>query len=219
MTLPSYVDLDFDGIPDADDDGDGQIDEDLPDDSHHDFFPGVMLIDDDGDGDVDEGAGWAEDDEDGSDNEDPLDGIDNDGDDSIDEDPASDTNGDGCPGVCTVDDDSGGDIDEGADDDDDEDGGSFDDAYDPVVFYLNGGALMERMPVPWNQDGISAPDGPVDGRDFVESSIAESVSGLRFERIEGTGADGQLIDVSLTLTGAGGETITLGRRIRVGGAL
>ncbi len=79
VTLPADVDLDNDGYPDADDDADGLIDEDLPNDIHHDFFPGIMLIDDDGDGSVDEGTGWAEDDEDGAENEDPLDGIDNDG--------------------------------------------------------------------------------------------------------------------------------------------
>ena len=74
------------------------MDEDLPNDNQHDFQPGIMLIDDDGDGSIDEGSGWAEDDEDGLNNEDPLDGVDNDGDGSIDEDAPSDNNGDGCPG-------------------------------------------------------------------------------------------------------------------------
>ena len=39
VTLPAYVDLDNDGFPDADDDRDGLIDEDLPNDNHHDFSP------------------------------------------------------------------------------------------------------------------------------------------------------------------------------------
>ncbi len=218
VTLPAYVDLDFDGVPDADDDGDGQIDEDLPNDNHHDFFPGIMLIDDDGDGSVDDGTGWAEDDEDGLVNEDPLDGIDNDGDGSIDEDPPSDNTGDGCSGLCSIDDDGDGQVDEGSIDDDDEDGGTFDDPYDPVVFYLNSGTLVERTPVPWNEDGISTPDGPVDGRDFVASAIAENVTRLRFERLPMRNGI-QLVDITLELTGANGQTVSLNRRVSIGGAL
>jgi prepilin-type N-terminal cleavage/methylation domain-containing protein len=220
VTLPAYVDLDFDGFPDADDDRDGLIDEDLPNDTNHDFQPGIMLIDDDGDGDVDDGTGWAEDDEDGTENEDPIDGIDADGDGNADEDPPSDNNGDGCPGICGVDDDADGQIDEGAFDDDDEDGGSFDDPYDPVVFYLNSSTLMERMPVPWNEDGISVPDGPVDGRDFVEHKIASGVTRFRVERIPQASGQPQLVDITLELTSpATGETVSLQTQVRVGGAL
>ncbi len=220
VTLPAYVDLDFDGFPDADDDRDGLIDEDLPNDNHHDFLPGIMLIDDDGDGDVDDGSTWAEDDEDGTDNEEPVDGVDNDGDGSVDEDPPSDNNGDGCPGACGVDDDGDGSIDEGANDDDDEDGGSFDDPYDPIVFYLSGDTLMERMPVPWNEDGISIPDGPVDGRDFVTHEIAANVTRFRVERVPTVAGQPQLVDVMLELTSATtGEMVSLQTQVRVGGAL
>ncbi|MDH3642225.1 MAG: prepilin-type N-terminal cleavage/methylation domain-containing protein [Gammaproteobacteria bacterium] len=220
VTLPAYIDLDFDGFPDADDDRDGLIDEDLPNDNHHDFEPGIMLIDDDGDGVVDDGTGWAEDDEDGAQNEDPLDGIDNDGDGSVDEDAPSDNNGDTCAGVCGVDDDGDGQVDEGAFDDDDEDGGSFDDPYDPVVFYLSGGALIERMPVPWNEDGISVPDGPVDGRDFVTHEIAANVTRFRVERIPQASGQPQLVDITLELTSpATGEMVSLQTQVRVGGAL
>ncbi len=219
VTLPAFVDLDQDGVADADDDADGLIDEDLPNDSHHDFFPGIMGIDDDGDGSVDEGSGWAEDDEDGAENEDPIDGVDNDGDGSVDEDPPSDNNGDGCEGICGVDDDGDGNIDEGAFDDDDEDGGSFEDPYDPVVFYLNGNQLIERMPVPWNEDGISTPDGPVDGRDFIESAIAENVTRFRVERLDGSHTP-ELVDITLELTDpVSGEFISLQTRVRIGGAL
>lgn len=219
VTLPAFIDLDADGFPDADDDRDGSIDEDLPNDIHHDFQPGISLIDDDGDGTVDDGTGWAEDDEDGSENEDPVDGIDNDGDGSVDEDPASDNNADNCPGTCGVDDDSDGTVDDGANDDDDEDGGSFDDPYDPVVFYLVGDTLVERMPVPWNEDGISAPDGPVDGRDFVESAIAENVTRFRVERLPANG-DTEIVDITLDITGPEtGETVNLHTRVRIGGAL
>lgn len=220
VTLPEYFDLDDDGFPDADDDGDGRIDEDLPNDNHHDFFPGIMMIDDDGDGTVDEGIGWAEDDEDGAENEDPVNGIDDDNDGSVDEDPASDNNGDGCPGICGVDDDNDGSIDEGASDDDDEDVGTFDDPYDPVVFYLVGSDLVQRTPVPWNEDGISAPDGPVDGRDFVVSTIAESVSRFRVERVAGVANGHQLVDITLELTSPiTGKFVTLQTQVRVGGAL
>ncbi len=218
ITLPHDIDLDQDGVPDADDDGDGLFDEDLPNDSHHDFFPGIAGIDDDGDGSIDEGSGWADDDEDGAENEDPIDGIDNDGDGSIDEDPASDSDGDGCDGICGVDDDGDGNIDEGAFDDDDEDGGTFDDPYDPVVYYLSGESLIERMPARWNTDGNSSPDGPVDGRDFVEAPIADNVTRFRVERIE-TGA-GLLVDLTLELTDPNsGEFVSLQTRVRIGGAL
>ena len=218
VTLPEYVDLDADGYPDADDDRDGQIDEDLPNDIHHDFEPGIMLIDDDGDGNVDEGSGWAEDDEDGIENEDPIDGIDNDGDGAIDEDPPSDINDDGCPGLCGVDDDGDGNIDEGGAENDDEANSEFEDAYDPVVFYLDGDTLMERMPVPWNEDGNSSPDGPNDGRDVVASPIAENVTRLRFEKAD-TAAGGPLILIDLELTGETGAAVSLSARVRLGGAL
>ena len=220
VTLPEYVDLDADGFPDADDDRDGRIDEDLPNDIHHDFMPGIMLIDDDGDGYIDENPSWCwDDDEGGSYNEDRLDGIDNDGDGSIDEDPPSDNNGDGCPGLCGVDDDSDGTVDDGINDDDDEEGSGFEDGYDPVVFYLDGDSLLERMPVPWNADGNSSPDGPVDGRDFVESVIAENVTRFRVERPVGSGPDTQLVDLTLELTGPTGRVVSLNAQVRVGGAL
>lgn len=220
VTLPLYFDLDDDGMPDADDDGDGLVDEDLPNDSHHDFSPGIMLIDDDGDGSVDEGGGWAEDDEDGAWNEDPVNGIDDDNDGSVDEDPASDNNGDGCPGICGIDDDSDNIIDDGSNDDDDEDGNSFDDPYDPVVFHLIGSSLVQRTPVPWNEDGISTPDGPVDGRDFIVSTIAENVSRFRVERVAGIPGNQELVDITLELSSpVTGEVVSLQTQVRLGGAL
>lgn len=220
VTMPDYFDLDSDGTPDADDDGDGLVDEDLPNDIHHDFFPGIMLIDDDGDGTVDEGGSWAEDDEDGAENEDPINGIDDDNDGSVDEDPASDNNNDGCPGICGVDDDSDSTIDDGANDDDDEDGGGFDDPYDPVVFYLNGSSLVQRTPVPWNEDGISSPDGPVDGRDFIVSIIADNVSRFRVERVVGVPGNRELVGLELDLTSPDtGAVVSLQTQVRLGGAL
>ncbi len=220
VTLPDYVDLDADGFPDADDDRDGQIDEDLPNDIHHDFLPGIMLIDDDGDGLVDENASlYWDDDESGNYNEDPIDGIDNDGDGRIDEDPASDNNGDGCPGLCGVDDNGNGTIDGGSNDNDDEEGSGFEDAYDPVVYYLDGDSLMERMPVPWNEDGNSTPDGPNDGRDFVAAPIAGNVTRLRFEKLDAPSGMVELISIELELTGESGVVVSMDTRVRVGGAL
>jgi type II secretory pathway pseudopilin PulG len=218
VTLPAHVDLNFDGVPDADDDGDGLIDEDLPNDIHLDYTPGIILIDDDGDGQIDEGLGH-DDDEGGTVNEDRLDGIDNDGDGSVDEDVASDNSGNGCPGFCGVDDDGDGQIDEGAIDDDDEDGNAFDDPYDPVVFYLNAGVLMERMPVPWNEDGLSSSAGPVDGRDFIVSPIASDVTRVRFERVPDSPLAWDIVDITLELTGDDGQVVSLNRRVRLGGAL
>lgn len=220
VTLPAYVDLDNDGFADADDDRDGFIDEDLPGDNHHDFAPGIMLIDDDGDGSVDEGTGPADDDEDGAEDEDGFDNIDNDGDGNVDEDLSSDLNGDGCSGICSLDDDSDGIVDEAAIDDNDEDGVSSDDPYDPVVYFLNAGSLIERMPAPWDTDGNSLPDGPVDGRDNIESVIAENVTLFRVERLLAVNGSDQLLDLTLALTSPiTGETVQLRTQVRVGGDL
>ena len=218
VTLPAYQDLDGDGYPDADDDRDGRIDEDLPNDKNYDFAPGIYLIDDDGDGWVDENpsSGWDDDEVNAVVNEDPIDGIDNDGDNNVDEDPASDMNGDGCPGVCGVDDDGDGFIDEGNADDDDEDGEEFDDWYNAVVFYLSNGVLMQRTPVPWDISG----GGLVGGQDFIVSDIADNVTRFRVERVAGVAGSDQLVDITLELTSPiNGEMVSLQTRVRVGGAL
>jgi prepilin-type N-terminal cleavage/methylation domain-containing protein len=217
VTLPAYQDLDGDGVQDADDDGDGRIDEDLPDDRNYDAAPGIYLIDDDGDGSVDEGSSGYDDDEVASvENEDPIDGIDNDGDNNVDEDPASDNNGDGCPGICGVDDDADGVVDEGAADDDDEDGSGNDDWYNPVVFYLDTGTLMERTPVPWDETG----SGGVTGRDFIAKPIAGNVTRFRVERLPLAAGRDVVVDLTLELASpVTGETVSLNTRVRVGGAL
>ncbi len=178
-----------------------------------------MLVDDDGDGSIDEGSAWADDDEGGDDNEDPLDGVDNDGDGSTDEDPSSDSNDDGCAGICGVDDDRNGAVDGAAADDDDEDGADFDDPYDPVVFHLDDNRLVERMPVPWNEDGNSSPDGPVDGRDFISSVIAENVSRFRVERLNGTSGGAETVRLTLELTGDSGNVVRLDADVRLGATL
>ena len=159
VTLPLYVDLNADGVPDADDDLDGRIDEDMPNDGTWDLAAGIAGIDDDGDGSVDEGNDQS-DDESSTLNDDPINGVDDDADNNIDEDPAADMNGDGCAGVCGVDDDGDGAVDEGSTNDNDEDGSSAEDWYNPLVFYLDNGVLMERIPVPWDENAAGGVTGP-----------------------------------------------------------
>jgi len=219
VTLPAYSDLDGNGIPDADNDGDGRIDEDLPADTDNDGKPGIRGIDDDGNGIADFSVSPAADDDESGDfaeNEDRLNGIDDDGDGIIDEDPGADNNGDGCAGICAVDDDADGVLDEGEAADDDEDGSSDEDWYDPVVFYLSGSSLMRRTPVPWDEDG----SGSVTGTDYVEQAIADNVTRFRVERVSAGAGRAQLVDLTLALTDPQtGETVSLHTRVRVGGAL
>ena len=215
VTAPEYLDLDADGIPDADIDGDGRIDEDTPGDATWDLAPGLPLIDDDGDGLVDEGNNDS-DDESATTNDDPINGIDDDDDGNVDEDPASDNNNDGCPGLCGVDDDGDGLVDEGSASDDDEDGQIDEDFYGTVVFYLDNGVLKERTPVPWDIGG----GGLVSGLDFITSNIAANVTRLRFERLLPAGGGAQVVDITMELTGPdSGETVNLHTQIRIGGAL
>ena len=219
VTLPADIDLDGDGFPDADNDRDGQIDEDLPADTTNDNAAGIYLIDDAGDGGVDEFSAccyWDDDEHFGIVNEDPVNGVDDDGDGRVDEDPASDMNNDACPGICNLDDDGDDQIDEGGINDDDEDGRTDEDWYDPVVFYLSGNRLVQRTPVPWDESG----GGLVSGLDFIATAIAENVTRFRVERLPLTAAGVQLVDLTLELTSPDtGEMVSLNTRVRVGGAL
>jgi type II secretory pathway pseudopilin PulG len=220
VALATDVDLDDDGIADADNDGDLLIDEDLPADSNNDGKPGISGIDDDGAGFIDySGSDIADDDESANlaVDEDPINGIDDDGEGLIDEDPGADNNGDGCSGICGVDDDGDGSLDESVAEDDDEDGQSDEDWYDPVVFYIGpSGSLIERTPVPWDTNG----DAVMTGQDYVESVIAENVSRFRVERIPASAGSPQLVDLILELTDPdSGESISLQTQVRVGGAL
>ena len=218
VTLPAYFDLDGNGIPDADNDGDGRIDEDLPADTTNDAKPGIVGIDDDGKGITDYSFSPVADDDESGDfaqNEDVINGVDDDGDGMIDEDPGADNNGDSCAGICGVDDDADGNVDVGAVADDDEDGSSDEDWYDPVVFHLVGSNLMQRTPVPWDVNS----SGTVTGLDFIEQVIADNVSRLRVERISQPGRS-QIVDLILELTSPdSGESVRLQTRVRVGGAL
>ncbi len=215
FTLPAHFDTDANGVPDADNDGDGQIDEDLPEDIHNDFGSGVYGVDDDGDGGADNSIDIDDDERLNLEGEDPINGIDDDGDNNIDEDPSANMNEDGCPGICGVDDDGDGNIDEGSVDDDDEDGTADEDWYDPLVYFLDAGILIERLPVPWDENS----SGGIDGRDFVESSIAENVTRFRVERVATPGPFDR-VDLTLELTDpANGESVSLNTTVRLGGAL
>jgi len=217
VTLPAFSDLDFDGFPDADNDRDGRIDEDVPGDRNYDLASGIYLIDDGGDGSVDEGV-FAQNDDDEyffDQDDDPENGVDDDGDNNIDEDPPSDMNADGCPGTCGVDDDGDGQVDEGNNDDDDEDGQSNEDWYDALVYYLDGSELKERVPVPWDESG----GGLVSGLDFVVLTIADNVTRIRFERVPTGAGQSQLVDITLELTTPAAGTVAVNTRVRVGGAL
>ncbi|MFK8030338.1 MAG: PilW family protein [Gammaproteobacteria bacterium] len=216
VTLDSSSDLDANGIPDADNDGDGLIDEDLPADTTNDGEPGLRGFDDDDNGSTDFRFSPAGDDDESNDrsqSEDPINGVDDDGDGTIDEDPGADNNDDGEPGVAGIDDDGDGQIDEGSEDDDDEDGVSDEDWYDPVVFYLDGSTLVERRAVPWDQNG----DSRISGRDYIESNIVEGVTYLSFERSEKEPLQRQLVKITLAIANANGTEFSLTTQVRLGG--
>jgi hypothetical protein len=214
VALDPELDLDGDGVADADNDRDGRVDEDVGRDSNADGAPGVLGIDDDNDGQVDE---WdvEDDDEDGEGNgnkdEEPLNGIDDDGDGAIDEDLDADMNQDGEPGLAGIDDDDDGQVDESDAEDDDEDedetGNKDEDWIDTVVFFRQGGLLMERSPNPHATSGL----------DTVERPIAGNVTRFRVERLPKTANDrAELVDIELALGVASGESVSLHTRVRVG---
>ena len=105
-------------------------------------------------------------------------------------------------------------IDEDDKNDDDEDGSIDEDWYDTLVFYLDGGQLMERRPVPWDTNA----DSQVTGSDYMVSVLAENVIELTLTRIEPPGGR-ELVEIDLNLQHpAGGEKIRFKTSVRVGGA-
>ncbi len=121
---------------------------------------------------------------------------------------------DGKAGFAGIDDDADGSIDEGSVNDDDEDGQSDEERYEVVAFYLQGNQLVERTPVPWDEDGMSN----VDGRDYVESIVAENVTRFRVERMPDAATRFQLVELTLELTSSAGETISVSTSVRLGSA-
>lgn len=215
MLQDPAVDLDSNGFPDVDNDRDGRIDEDLYRDMNRDGVAGIRGIDDGGDGFFDNVNWWDDDETNGVGDEDPVNNFDDDADAMVDEDSSGDMNGDGAPGFAGVDDDGDGLIDEGNFLDDDEDGQVDEDWLDTVTYYLQGGTLIERIPVPWDITG----NGSVTGWDFVESPIAENVTRFRVERIPETAGRYVLVDVTLEISGTLGDPVSLNTRVRLGGAL
>lgn len=218
VTLDRTQDLDGDGVFDADNDGDGLFDEDLGDDVTNDGEAGLAGIDDNGDGSIETRTAFSHnDDEDTSAAvyEDPIDGVDNDGDGSIDEDPGPDMNNDSKPGIAGVDDDGDGTTDEGNREDDDEDGLVNEDWLDAVAFYLDGRSLIERRPVPWDENG----DGSVTGADVVETVLTANVTLLSVQRIAPAAGQHQLVAVTLGLTGGDGQGLEVTITMRLGRAL
>ena len=58
----------------------------------------------------------------------------------------------------------------------------------------------------------------IDGRDYIETAIAENVSRFRVERVVDRG-NGYVVDISLDVIGVEtGDAISLQSRVRVGGA-
>ncbi|MFK7914921.1 MAG: prepilin-type N-terminal cleavage/methylation domain-containing protein [Pseudomonadales bacterium] len=213
VALGAHSDLDFDGVPDADNDGDGLIDEDWPADQTNDGATGLVNLDDDGDGLVDEAVFFAttDDDEESILDVEAVNGLDDDNDGSVDDDTDDDMNRDGEAGIAGLDDDGDGSIDEGSRNDDDEDGSVDEDWLDAHAFYLSGSDLVERLPVPWDANGDSAQD----GLDYLESIVATGVTYFSVQLLTSAYAPAQLLEVGLILEDSDGFQVKRTLRLRV----
>lgn len=112
-------------------------------------------------------------------------------------------------GIKDFDDNYNGLIDEGHTFDDDEDGLKDEDWLDPVVFFLSGTTLKQRIP---NLN-------PIDGTQYTEYVIADNVSQFQVSRINGGDGKTALVNIVLTLTPPAAESVTLNTRIAVGSGL
>ena len=164
-----------------------RIDEDPNDQMTYDNKSGIRSVDDNGDGSVDEGF-KEDDDEDGVEDEDPLDGIDNDLDGNIDEDFKYDITDDGQPGIAGMDDDGDGSVDEGDEGDDDEDGDVDEDPLNPVIYQFISGSNTLREVVP--HSGFT------------------SVLSTHVTQFQVTSGVSNCVLITMTLTGDDGETLT-----------
>jgi len=168
-----------------------RIDEDTHDDMQANAVSGIQTIDDDGDGLADE-ENEKDDDEDGSDHEEILDGVDQDGDGNIDEDLDKDANDDGQSGIKGMDDDADGNVDEAENEDDDEDGTKNEDPLNPLVYTYDNGTdtLTESNP---------------DSGTSVDLSTRVTLFQTTYEAPDAT--HGPRIQIELTLTGDDGKTV------------
>lgn len=209
VSLDHTIDRNRDGWADANNDKDfvnldaqswrgpdepERIDEDWGPDMNQDGAPGLKGIDDNGDGYIDNSLALppsADDDEDGSADEDPQNDIDDDGDGGVDEDTSGDMNGDGQGQTCIlfictpIAGDSF---------DDDDDTLDNEDHIDTVAYYIVGNQLMERWPALVDKNA----DGKVDGKDYTESVIADQVRWFKVERLAPNGGQ-QMVEISLEL--------------------
>lgn len=192
FTLGPELDQDGDGFADADNDKDGRVDEDSGANFNGDLQAGIPGVDDNGDGGVDNGGGANDDDEDGVTDEDPVDGIDNDGDGLVDEDPAADMDR---PAASQL------------DTDDDGDGRTNEDWVDVVVYRLQGGNLIERLPMA----------GALSGSFYNERVVARNVTRFEARRLAAlTGTRSPLVELTLEITTPQGTQMSATTRLRIG---
>lgn len=186
----------------VDNDNDGAVDEDWSSDLGNNGMPGLGGFDDDGDGLIDENGGgmkW-DDDEDLKQNEDkPKNGLDDDGDGNYDEEFWSDINGDGCAGICLVNDDNDIDLDEGGLNNDDEDNMVDEDPVDPLIFYVKNGALYEKR-ILWNPNNNT--------NDITDSKLIDNVSQFRIERLMGQNGK-TLLKIKIEVSDGRGSSVML----------
>jgi type II secretory pathway pseudopilin PulG len=170
-----------------------RIDEDPKRQMTDDDQSGIAGVDDDGDTLTDEGD-KNDDDEDGLTDEDQLDGIDNDGDGNVDEDTGEDAN------IAGMDDDADGSVDEGDAKDDDEDGVVNEDPLNPIIYFYDSGTntLTESIP----STGES-----------TDLSTNVTLFQVTYEAPDAT--HGPRVQISLTLTGDDGESITFSEYVYV----
>ncbi|MFC1824064.1 type II secretion system protein J [Thermodesulfobacteriota bacterium] len=165
-----------------------KIDEDPKKQMTHDDKSGIQGLNDDGDAQIDEGD-MNDDDEDGLNGEDPLDGVDNDGDGNIDEDTHDDSN------ILGMDDDGDDDVDESLGNDDDEDGTDNEDPLNPIIYSLVSGTRTFQVKEVYS------------GQTKVLSN--------RVSAFEATWEAPQIILITLTLTGSDGESVTFSEYVHI----
>jgi hypothetical protein len=160
---------------------------------------GIPGLDDDGDGNIDDGAAKDDEDEDGTTDEEILDGLDTDDDGNVDEDLDSDANQDSKPGISGMDDDGDLSVDEGNFEDDDEDGERDEDSPNLILYCFGandscqGNTTLYKV-IPDSDSGMTG---------AVYTPISERVTDFQT-----TYVDADKIKIDLTLTGADGETVT-----------
>jgi prepilin-type N-terminal cleavage/methylation domain-containing protein len=160
---------------------------------------GTPGVDDNGDGTIDNGATWKDNDEDGLNNEDDIDGIDNDGDGNIDEDPTADWDDNAVSGIEGIDDDGDGQVDEEGSPDEDEDGSNNEEQIQFLLYTFDSATNTLREIEPNNFSGLSPP---------VYSKIMSThVTGFTTTYYPSDATKDPMISIALTLTGDDGKSI------------